>query len=253
MGARMKTSIAPAMRPDDEDNSLKGANVAEYPRRKANRRKEPVPLAPRKQQARENIESSDDELTPEQRIARMAQARYEQSAAIDAAAALAFVSRGKAPLTGEALRLKRKVSMTADVWDEIIVRVAEGESLFKVCEDAHIPHRTYIYKCLSEDAQKRIDYDAAVMLQADKRAEQIVELSELGRARAAMGASTEEMNAIKMLVNSLQWVSARMNPKKWGDKQSIDLDAKVALTEPQVDMRLAALIAKAKAKTQATE
>lgn len=243
MGARMTTSIALTR------GASEPLDVGQAPKRGTNRRKEPVPLDPRKAKARESIESSDDEQTPEQRIERMAQRLYEQTAAIDAAAAMAFQARGKPALKGPELARKRKISLSDELWEEMLIRVAEGESLFKVCEDEHMPHRTLVYKHLHVNAEKARAYDTTMLLQADKRAEQIIELSELGRTRAAVGASPEEINAIKTMINSLQWVASRANPKKWGDKQSIDLDAKVALTEPQIDMRLAALIAKAKAKT----
>lgn len=239
----MQTGIAPAI------GAPESLDVGQAPKRGTNRRKEPVPLHPRKAKARESIESpGDDEQSAEQRIARMAQARYEQSAAIDAAMTLGFGGIGQDRLKGEAMAVKLRQPMTPELWDEIIVRISEGESFYKVCNDAHMPSRFTAYKAMGKDDRMRTEYEAAMLLQADKRAEQIVELSEHARQRAAMGASTEEVNAIKTLINSLQWVSARINPKKWGDKQSIDLDAKVALTEPQIDMRLAALIAKAKAK-----
>lgn len=231
---------------------LQRIQAAQSAKRGASSQKGPVPKRSPEQRKGKQVELPPDddepEETSEQRIARLAQSRYEESAAIDAAAALAFVTRGKPMLKGNALEAKRRIKLTPEVWEEIVIRVAEGESLYKVCEDDHIPHRTQIYKHLRDDAQMRTDYDVAVLLQSDKRAEQIVELSEQARVRAAMGASTEEINAIKMLVNSLQWVSARLNPKKWGDKQAIDLNANVKLTPDQVNGRLAALVAKAQRK-----
>lgn len=243
MGARMSTGIALT------GGAPESLDVGQAPSRKTNSRKEPVPLSHRKAKARESIEVLDEgEESSEERVARMAQRKFEESAAIDAAVNLGFMNRGMAPLRGEAMQRKLRVSLTPELWDEMRVRIAEGESMYTVCADEHMPARTTTYKAISADSNMRVEYETAMEHQADKRAEQIVELSLQAKQRAAMGASTEEINAIKLVINSLQWVASRINPKKWGDKQSIDLDAKVALTEPQVDMRLAALIAKAKAK-----
>jgi hypothetical protein len=213
--------------------------------------KEPVPKASHKRRKQKAPESGEfqvvDEETPEQRIQRIAQSKYEEAAATDAAVSLAYADRGKPALTGEALHAKRRVVLTPDAWDELLVRVAEGESVYKVCDDAHMPHRVTFYQAIAREPDKRALLDAAIILQQDKRAEQIVELSATAHHLARMGATPEVIKAIQVQVNSLQWITARLNQRKYGDKQSLDIDQKVTnLTPEQVNGRLAHLVAKAK-------
>ena len=182
----------------------------------------------------------------EKQIAEQAQARFVASAAIDAAIAMREAGLKK-PLTVAQTKAKLKVKV-ADAKDELLLRVAEGESVFTICQDAHMPSRATVYKSIREDAQFKMEYEAALEQRADKYVEQIADLSRHMQERAAMGASNEEVTALKAHVNSLQWIAARLNAKKYGDKQQLDIDQKVTLDDKQLDQRLSALIAKAKPK-----
>lgn len=182
----------------------------------------------------------------EKMIAEQAQARFVASAAIDAAVAMREAGI-RQPLNATQTRAKLRVK-TADVKDELLLRIAEGQSLFTICQDAHMPARSQVYKFIREDAQFRAEYECALDQRADKYVEQIADLSRHMQDRAAMGASNEEVTALKAHINSLQWIAARLNPKKYGDKQQLDIDQKVTLDEKQLDQRLNALIAKAKPK-----
>lgn len=185
------------------------------------------------------------EETPEQRITRMAQASHEQHAAIDAAVALTWAKRGLAPLKGEAARAKARIAVTDEVWEELFMRVAEGESVYTICHDAHMPHRVTIQKLVGTETKLFNRYQAALHSRADKLMEQVQEESKALAYRAAHGASTEEINAGKVMINSFQWVASKLNPAKYGDKQTVDLNAKVETTPQQINMRLAVLLQKA--------
>jgi hypothetical protein len=189
---------------------------------------------------------SADELLHDE-IQKQAQTRYAASASIDAAVALSQAKRLKPAPSKTQLKVKGRVQL-ADIRDELLVRVAEGESVFTVCQDDHMPARCTLYKWMREDAQFLQEYEAALRQRADKYVEMIAELSAHMQQRAAMGASNEEVTALKAHINSLQWIAARLDPKKYGDKQQLDIDQKVRMDETQLDLRLAALIAKSKAK-----
>jgi Bacteriophage Sf6, terminase small subunit-like len=188
---------------------------------------------------------SADELLHDE-IQKQAQTRYAASASIDAAVALSQAKRLKPAPSKTALKVKGRVQL-ADIRDELLVRVAEGESVFTVCQDDHMPARSSLYKWMREDTQFLQEYEAALRQRADKYVEMIAELSAHMQQRAAMGASNEEVTALKAHINSLQWIAARLDPKKYGDKQQLDIDQKITMDEKQLDIRLAALIAKAKA------
>lgn len=193
-------------------------------------------------------EMTDREIL-ERQIHEQAQTRFVASAAIDAAVAMREAGIKK-PLTATQSRAKLKVKV-ADAKDELLLRVAEGESVFTICQDTHMPARASVYKAIREDAQFKQEYEAALDQRADKYVEQIADLSRQMQDRAAMGASNEEVTALKAHINSLQWIAARLNPKKYGDKQQLDIDQKVTLDDKQLDQRLTALMAKAGQKKAA--
>lgn len=193
--------------------------------------------------------AEDDAFEPKKYIEHMAMVRYANSAAIDAAIAMAYANKGKA-LTGAPLAAKQRVTYTDELWEEILIRVAEGESVVTICEDDHMPVRTAVYKWMWKDPELAKQYENSVLLKADKCVEQAKDMALHMKQRAEMGASTEEINALKSAIATLQWTAARLNPKKYGDKQAIDLNAKVRMPESQVDARLQFLINKA-AKKQA--
>lgn len=207
----------------------------------------PKPKAPPAEKG--NREPSAQKLL-ENEIAAQAQARFVASAAIDAAIAMREAGMKRPAQSATAARAKLKVKV-ADAKEELLLRVAEGESVFTICQDAHMPARSQVYKAIREDAQFRVEYEAALEQRADKYVEQIADLSRQMQERAAMGATNEEVTALKAHINSLQWIAARLNPKKYGDKQQLDIDQKVTLDDKQLDQRLNALIAKAKPKEKA--
>ncbi|WP_176125785.1 terminase small subunit-like protein [Paraburkholderia youngii] len=190
-------------------------------------------------------------LTPEEQlhaeIQTQAQARFVASAAIDAAVAMQQARLGHRKATPAEVRQKNRVKL-ADVKEELLLRIAEGESVFTISHDEHMPNRTSLYKWIREDPQFRSEYEAALEQRADKYVEQIADLSKYMSERAAMGASNEEVTALKSHVNTLQWIAARLNAKKYGDRQQLDVDQKITLDENQLDARLALLLQKAAPK-----
>jgi hypothetical protein len=191
------------------------------------------------------------DMTPreilEQQITEQAQARFVASAAIDAAVAMQQTRLGNTRPSAATLRSKARIKVS-DVREELLLRIAEGESVFTISHDDHMPARATLYKWIREDPQFRAEYETALEQRADKYVEQIADLSRYMSERAAMGASNEEVTALKSHINSLQWIAARLNAKKYGDRQQLDVDQKITLDEKQLDQRLALLMQKAQPK-----
>lgn len=181
----------------------------------------------------------------EDEIKSLAQAKFVASAAIDAAIALQQAKLPNRHPTAAQLKVKSKVKLE-DVRRELLVRVAEGESVFTICHDEHMPARASMYEWIRKDSQFCAEYEAALYQRADKYVEMIADLSEHMQMRAKMGASNEEMTALKTHINSLQWIAAKLNPKKYGEKQHLEVDQTIKLDDRQIDARLAALIDKAR-------
>lgn len=260
MGARIvATTRVRAHASETAEAAPQKAQAGQRSQKNVNSQKESVPKASpdpvnrKKAAARAAVENLDEgdapPLTTEELIEQQAQIRFVNSAAIDAAIMQAYAGRDR-PLTGALLRQKQQVRYTPELWEEIVTRTAAGEALISITQDAHMPTRRSVQRWVIDDPELDREYRAAVLMKADHLAEQAKEMALYGKRRAEMGASSEEVRAIATAASTLQWTAARLSPKVYGDKQSIDLNAKVRMPESQVDARLQFLINKA-AKKQA--
>jgi hypothetical protein len=209
-----------------------------------------VPMVRKGKGGKEIAMSPEEELHAQ--IQTEAQKRFVASAAIDAAVAMQQARLGHRKMSAAEVKSKGRVKL-ADVREELLLRIAEGESVFTISHDEHMPNRTSLYKWIREDPQFRSEYEAALEQRADKFVEQIADLSKYMSERASMGASNEEVTALKSHINTLQWIAARLNAKKYGDRQQLDVDQKITLDENQLDARLALLLQKAQPKKLTAE
>lgn len=178
-------------------------------------------------------------LTMREYIEREAQVRYAENAAIESAMELAFGSNKRMPTTDEIAR-KQRISMTVELWSEAMLRITAGTSMAKVTKLEHMPSVWTFHQWMKVHSEAFKEYQDAVFTRTDNQVEQITELSAEMKRKSAMGASREEIDALKVLINSIQWTAARINPGKYGDKLQMDVKDE-RLSEAQVTDRLAAL------------
>lgn len=102
----------------------------------------------------------------------------------------------------------RPSDFTPEMANTICERVADGESLRKVCEDEAMPDRSTVRRWLSQQPEFRIQYAHAREEQADVYAERIVDEAE-GATDAALG---------RLKMDALKWTASKLAPKRYGDK-----------------------------------
>lgn len=92
----------------------------------------------------------------------------------------------------------------------ICQRIAEGESLRKICADPAMPSMFTIFHWLGDESKAEFSkqYAHARDAQADSLADEIVDI-----------ADTEEDPAkARVRVDARKWVASKLKPKKYGDK-----------------------------------
>lgn len=227
------------------EHNAQEARAHQASRRGTNSQKEPVPKPSSGRGSKKTEVDEDHVETSRERIERLAEAAYEANAAIDEAIGRSARER-KTILSPEQMAAKKRVVWTPEVADELMLRVAEGQSVYSICNDEHMPHRVTAYEHIGKDSALATRYQAALHTRADKLMEQVVEESRILKERAAHGASTEEVKAHQVYINSLQWTAAKLNPAKYGDRAQVDLNASlnVNLTSTQIDMKLMVLLNK---------
>lgn len=130
----------------------------------------------------------------------------------------------------------RPSKFTQQVAGAVCARVADGESLRRICEDKAMPTKTMVMRWLAdpERAEFRDQYACAREAQADKLVEDLLDIADEectmvkaskhgsgdddgeGRTEVIFDAVAVARN--KLRVDTRKWIAARMAPKKYGDK-----------------------------------
>lgn len=119
----------------------------------------------------------------------------------------------------------RPSSYTQSVADEICTRIAEGESLRKICLNNHIPELRTVMRWLAHDDREefRRQYARARELQADRLAEEILQIADDGQNDTYQTDDGEAVNhdviaRSRLRVDARKWLAAKMAPKKYGER-----------------------------------
>lgn len=108
----------------------------------------------------------------------------------------------------------RPSDFTAEMANTICERIADGESLRKICADEDMPGRSTVRQWLAKYPEFARQYAHARDQQADVYAERIVEEAETA-TDAALG---------RLRMDALKWAASKLAPKKYGDKLAIGGD-----------------------------
>lgn len=119
---------------------------------------------------------------------------------------------GRPPLFSEALGLA------------ICERIADGESLRRICKDDGMPSIETVRKWLVQGAKTETDddpyrvflaqYARAREDQADSYADKITDLAEV----AVSADDRTQVEGIKVAIDALKWAAGKRKPKVYGDK-----------------------------------
>lgn len=171
------------------------------------------------------------EITAEQlsatkaELARLAQdltLREERHAENQAAARLAEQLRAvreerRAERAGEKLPAHRPSSYTDEEADALCRWIAEGKSLRSWC--LHTGREAFtVYSWLRQRPDFASRYAQAHDDRSDSLADEIIEIADA----VADTDSIAAVQAAKLRVETRKWVSAKLRPQKWGDKQVIE-------------------------------
>ena len=125
--------------------------------------------------------------------------------------AVSFSEEGEkttAPQPPVKRRPGRPSSYTKETADEICRRIAEGESLRRICFDDHIPDKVTILRWLQENGEFRTHYTRAREDQAESFFDEAIDIAR----------EHEDPQKARVIVDTLKWAAGKLKPKKYGDK-----------------------------------
>ncbi len=124
----------------------------------------------------------------------------------------------------------RASTYTPEMGEQICKRLARGESLRSICELEGFPSVPTVLKWRHDFDPFNAQYAHARELQADHFAEEVITIPD----QAADDAAGMEgkyghvlIAAARLQADSRKWVAARMHPRSWGDKQTVELQGDI--------------------------
>lgn len=133
----------------------------------------------------------------------------------------------------------RPSDFTQEIADLICDRIAEGDSLRKICREDGFPNKSTVFRWLGENSKFRDQYARAHEEQADTLFDDIVAIADdsandygfkEGEDKDGDGARpvflAENVQRSKLRVEARKWAASKLSPKKYGDFQRTELTGK---------------------------
>lgn len=141
--------------------------------------------------------------------------------------------------------------------DEICERLANGESLRSICRDEHMPPDPTVRNWVVYDVDGfAAQYTRARDAGLDVMAEQVLEIADDGtndwmekhgkNGGTFIAENGEAMARSRLRFDARRWYLSKLAPKRYGDRQAVELSGSIEIKEmSDEDMRaeLAALVA----------
>ena len=137
------------------------------------------------------------------------------------------------PQTKEITKTGRPSSYTEQMANLICIRLAEGESLNKICKEEGMPDKATVFRWLASDASFCDKYARARELQAETQFDELIDIvdqpPELSYVTDKNGELVEVkfdssyVAWMKLRVDTRKWTAARMAPKKYGEQKQAEV------------------------------
>ena len=122
---------------------------------------------------------------------------------------------------------KNSVKFSQEIFDEICVRIASGESLRKICKDDKMPALVNVWRWLNDDEALSKQYTHAREEQAETLADEIQEICDAEMPMDAFGKiDAGAVNQARLKIDARKWIASKLKPKRFGDYTKIQAELK---------------------------
>ncbi len=117
-------------------------------------------------------------------------------------------------------KIGRPTKYSEKVGEQICSYIIEGKSLKKIGEMEDMPTRATIHNWLLDKEKKEFfdKYEKAVNIRTENMADELTEIAD--------SVDPAETNKGRLRVDTRKWYLSKIMPKKYGDKQEIDVTSK---------------------------
>ena len=109
----------------------------------------------------------------------------------------------------------RPSTYSSDRGKAICKRLAGGESLTQICTDTNMPSRVSVYRWIDADEDFCNDYARAREQYADHVFDGLFDLAD--------NATPQNVQVVKLQIDTRKWCLARMAPRKYGEKTALEV------------------------------
>lgn len=130
--------------------------------------------------------------------------------------------------------LGRPTLYSEDMAATILERLADGESLRTICTAEDMPHRSTVFRWLSQHPEFRDQYAHAREEQADALFDELLEIADDGsndwmerknKDDQSLGwvENGEALRRSALRIEARKWMASKLLPKKYGDRTQMEL------------------------------
>jgi len=116
----------------------------------------------------------------------------------------------------------RPSTFEQDIADEICFQIIDGKSLRAICSDPDMPPLRTLMGWVENNEEFQQQYTHARQMQADIKFD---DLKDMARA-----ATPEDIQCIKLQIDTAKWELSKTLPKKYGDKIDVAVDGRIDST-----------------------
>ena len=116
----------------------------------------------------------------------------------------------------------RPSTFTQEVADEICFMIIDGDSLRTICSIDGMPPLRTLMGWVENNKEFQQQYTCARQMQADIKFDDLKDL--------AKEANPENIQCIKLQIDTAKWELSKTLPKKYGDKIDVAIDGKIDTT-----------------------
>lgn len=155
----------------------------------------------------------------------------------------------------------RPSTYTKETADLICERIANGESLRAICDDADMPDKATVFRWLKVETDFCDQYARAREAQADALFDEILHISNTpmvgektktdkdGKVEITTGDMIEHR---RLQIEARKWMAGKLKPKKYGEKLDLNVSGSLeTVSEEQLNARITQLLGKAGANGSA--
>jgi len=127
---------------------------------------------------------------------------------------------------------KNSVKFSQELFDAICERIANGESLRKICKDEKMPNLTSVWKWLNNNEELSKQYARAREEQAETFVDEILDIADNNKDDTFIDEDGKEIinqeviARSRLRVDARKWVASKLKPKKFGDYTKIQAEVK---------------------------